>query len=156
MKYFIQCCALYFAAILPAQADDHLFVDIGVRAYHFNRELTASKDLNEDTPGLGMRSVQERTQYMLGAYRNSIRRMSVYALAEYDVVGAGSRDSARIGGVAGLVTGYAVPIAPVFGVRATIPMTETVGITLTAVPSVKTAEFQSYGFIAIQLYIRSY
>src|SRR3990167_5006422 len=78
----------------PAYADD--YIAITTTSYHFNRE----KDYNEKNFGIGAeRSYAADWRGHAGAYRNSLDRATIYALASYtpsrlgkwQVGGAGGR-----------------------------------------------------------------
>lgn len=82
-------------------------VVVHVASYHTDRR----QDFNENNLGAGLIVRERGSRFFLGAgaYRNSIRRTSVYAGIGYDLIEAGPF-YARIEAIA--VTGYQVPVAP--------------------------------------------
>lgn len=76
-------------------------------SYHTDR----AAGFNEFNPGLGLiaRSGDSRWYVTAGGYYNSLYRPSVYAGVGLDLVSAGPF---YVRAVAGVITGYAVPVAP--------------------------------------------
>lgn len=95
--------------------------------------------LNQRNPGVGLRAqLTDMWSVQGGAYRNSYRANSGYALLQYAPMRA---SGASAGVFVGLATGYANytpvtlgPLALLSGVYATVPLTQRVGVTLRAVP----------------------
>ena len=82
----------------PALAGE-TYLSATIGSYHFNRD----RDYEEHNWGLGIEQHSDRWAVLLGAYRNSYRRGSAYALAAYTPFDVGDW---RVGPVAGMVTGY--------------------------------------------------
>lgn len=125
---------------------DELWVDFNLHAHHFNRKDVAEQNLNEVNPGIGLRFVDGEYHKLIGAYKNSDRKTSVYALMAWTPIGT---DSVRIGAVAGAVTGYDTPYKPAAGLYVAARITKSISLNITLVPTVRS--FQCYGFAGFQL-----
>jgi hypothetical protein len=90
------------------------YIDQNIAAHHFDRKAVDELHLNENNPGLGYEHVDPESgiRTLIGAYRNSIRKNSIYALMGYSPLRAGDFSA---GIVAGGVTGYDRPVAPAVG-----------------------------------------
>lgn len=142
MKTLILIIAMLVSSNVMADA----YINVNVAAYHFNREATKTYNFNEINPGIGMEFSDRNGGYMVGTYKNSIYRQSVYALVSYTPIHVSNVD---IGVVAGGVTGYEyAPIVPAIGVLVTMKYKK-VGINLMLVPEVQSIE--AYGFAGLQL-----
>jgi hypothetical protein len=135
--------------LLPALASaDSLSLDLNLTAYHGDRQAVKTENLNETNPGIGLRWTDGDYHKMLGVYKNSNYKQSAYALMAYTPIKIGA---ARLGAVAGVVTGYESPYQPVAGLYAVLPVTERLSLNITAVPDVKS--IKCYGFAGFQLSI---
>ena len=109
MRFWMVGAAALAGAMLPAaQAADLL--TLGGASYHFERDL----DLQEFNYGLGFeRDIDDKLSWSAGVYKNSLRRASVYAFANYYPFKLS--ESWRVGLIAGLSTGYhrsaVIPVA---------------------------------------------
>lgn len=144
-------------ASAPAQAAG-VTLDLNLVSIH--GEQWARRDLNQFNPGVGftyqMGEEAESWAFSVGAYDNSFRRMTAYALAEWTpirlVSPRGWHLEAGLGG--GLASGYRrseVPCAPAMGsalLRLKSPAG--VGVTIFAVPN---SGARSSGFVGLQLSI---
>lgn len=93
------------------------------------------KRFNNDTPGLGLLCATEKpdTSVVVGTYYNSIRKQSYYAAVAYQPYRVGN---IRIGGFAGVVTGYREDITPMLAAAASAPLTATIGVHVMFVPHI--------------------
>ncbi|PQV53314.1 hypothetical protein [Paraburkholderia sp. BL21I4N1] len=88
--------------------DFHLYVDLNLHAYHFDRTAKKENDFNENNWGGGLEYTNDVVGVMAGYYRNSIWRPSWYLLARYTPVQLDitSKDRVNVGIVAGGLSGY--------------------------------------------------
>lgn len=88
--------------------DFHLYVDLNLHAYHFDRQAKKEYDFNENNWGGGLEYTNDVIGVMAGYYRNSIWRPSWYVLARYTPVQLDitSKDRVNVGIVAGALSGY--------------------------------------------------
>jgi len=140
------------APTLVWAAPTHYTLDLNVASLH--TEKWARQDLNQNNLGLGVTAhVNKNWAVSSGFYRNSYRRTSVYALAQWTPIHI-PMGSWRIdaGAEAGLVSGYRrseVPSAPVMGaglVRVVSPHGWSVNFTI--VPNTPN---RSSGFVGLQV-----
>ena len=75
-------------------------IAISIASYHFDREVKH----NEVNPGV---FVELNHAYVVGVYRNSHYRTTVLAARQFHL---GRVGHANVGGIAGLCTGYNVPV----------------------------------------------
>ena len=134
-----------FLLSFNACADD-LFVDINLHAHHFNRNDVAKYNLNEVNPGIGLHFVDGNYHKLIGAYKNSDRNTSTYALLAWTPIVLGP---VRIGAVSGLVTGYEEPFQFAGGAYIVAKLTDRVNLNITAVPTIRS--IKCYGFAGFQL-----
>ena len=85
-------------------------LDSGIVINLTSRHFNAYTPMNEDNKGVGIRYTVGSTFYMAGTYLNSINKQSVYAGAGWSLYTAGPL---RFTVLAGIVTGYAMPVQPV-------------------------------------------
>lgn len=78
------------------------FVDVNLASKHLYS--SHDYDLNQRNYGLGITVKDDRLSYKAGWFRNSYRKTSIYALANYDII---ESRSYSFGFSAGLVSGYA-------------------------------------------------
>lgn len=130
---------------------DEMSLDIGLKAYHWNREAAKQYNLNEDNPGIGLRWSTSDNYYhqMLGVYKNSDRVWSKYALMAYTPVKLGN---VQIGAVAGVLTGYSSPYQPAAGLYTVVKATEEVSVNVTMVPTIRS--IKCWGFAGFQLSVK--
>jgi hypothetical protein len=121
------------------------FLDQNQAAYHFDRKAVAEKNLNESNPGIGLEREDGDWRQMVGVYKNSDRKNSVYGLVGYTPVHAGGFSAGVFGGG---VTGYETPVQPAGGLLMTY-QGKNMGVNLTAIPNVPSKNV--YGFIGLQL-----
>lgn len=128
-------------------------MDVNVASYH--TEQWARETLNQRNPGLGVAWQADRTWAIAGgAYWNSYRRETVYALIEWTPVHIGTDHGWHVdaGLAGGLVSGYRrdeVSVEPLAGgaiVRIVAP--NGVGVNLVGVPN---KDAKHTGFIGFQL-----
>jgi hypothetical protein len=128
-------------------------LDLNMASYH--TEAWARRTLNQRNPGLGVAWQADRTWAIAGgAYWNSYRRETVYALIEWTPVQIGADHGWHVdaGLAGGLVSGYRrdeVSVEPLAGgalVRIVAP--SGVGANLVGVPNQDAAHT---GFIGFQL-----
>ncbi|WP_186083208.1 hypothetical protein [Burkholderia gladioli] len=91
--------------------DFHLYVDLNLHAYHFDRQAKKEYDFNENNWGGGLEYTNDVVGVMVGYYRNSIWRPSWYLLGRYSPVQFDftSKDRMNVGIVAGALSGYTEP-----------------------------------------------
>lgn len=129
-----------------AAAFDEFWIDLNLHAHHWNRTDVREQNLNEVNPGIGLRFVDNNFHKLIGVYKNSVRKTSVYALMAWTPLGT---ESVRIGAVAGAVTGYAKPYVPAAGAYVVVKPIKNISVNITMVPTVRS--IQCYGFAGFQL-----
>ena len=88
--------------------DFHLYVDLNLHAYHFDREAVKEQHFNENNWGGGLEYTNDVVGVMGGYYRNSIWRPSWYLLGRYTPLqfDLTSKDRVNVGILAGALSGY--------------------------------------------------
>ncbi|HDR9236665.1 TPA: hypothetical protein QDB43_000350 [Burkholderia vietnamiensis] len=86
----------------------HLYVDVNLHAYHFDRQAKKEYDFNENNWGGGLEYTNDVVGVMAGYYRNSLRDPSWYVLGRYTPLqfDLTSKDRLNLGIVAGALSGY--------------------------------------------------
>lgn len=112
-------------------------------SYHFDRK----KNRNENNYGLGYEEKDGDTSKMIGGYRNSFNRNSLYALAGYTPVHLGNTSLGVFGGG---VTGYAKVPIPALGLLMQYENGD-YGANLNLVPPMKLRGHKTEGFVGLQL-----
>lgn len=136
----------------PAHAGT-LRIDVSLASYH--TEQWARQSLNQRNPGLGIEYAINRDWSLAGgAYSNSYRRTTVYALAEWTPLHVGRRGHWHIdaGLAGGLASGYKrdeIPCAPLAG-AAVIRIAAPSGFAMNLL-GVPNAGSRQSGFIGFQL-----
>src|SRR3990172_1327517 len=138
---------LLFMLAAPALAGEAIYLDINLASHHFQRGEVARQNLSESNPGIGIERDTGDWRQMAGAYRNSIRRTSAYALVGYTPLHIGQ---ASIGLVGGAITGYAVPVTPALGLIASLQF-ERFGVNIIAVPDAHVMHKRVNGFAGFQI-----
>jgi hypothetical protein len=133
-----------------AFADD-LSVDVNLTAHHWNRTDVAQQHLNEFNPGVGLHFTDGNYHKLIGVYKNSYKKLSVYGLLAWTPIKV---SSVSVGPFAGVVTGYSAPYKPAAGLYLIAPITKKYELIVTAVPTIKTQNFKCYGFAALQLNVK--
>ena len=108
--------------------------------------------MTEENPGVGLHFTDGDHHKMIGVYRNSIRRTSVYALYAWTPIDLGRVHVGAIGGVGGVVTGYKIPYAPAAGLFTMINITDKINLNVTVVPTIRNRGV--YGFAGFQLNVK--
>lgn len=118
-------------------------LQLHVAAYHETSAYYAEapyyeadvKRFNNDTPGLGLLCATEKpdTSVAVGTYYNSLRKQSYYAAVAYQPYRLGS---VKIGGLAGVVTGYREGLTPMLAAAVSVPITKSISAHIMAVPSI--------------------
>lgn len=137
--YVNPCAAVLMGALLilssglpRAAVAAETWVTVGIASYHFDR----SAGYNERNIGVGIEhDFNSDHAVSAGAYRNSINRVSRYALYRWTPIHVGH---VRIGVLAGAVDGYhrnGGGIAPAFAPTLTLD-TRPIGISLIVIPGV--------------------
>lgn len=144
-------------APMPARAAG-VTLDLNLASIH--GEQWARRDLNQFNPGVGftyhMGEAAESWAFSVGAYDNSFRRMTAYALAEWTPIRRVSPRGWHLeaGLAGGFASGYRrseVPCAPAMGsVLLRLSSPAGIGATIFAVPN---SGARSSGFIGLQLSI---
>lgn len=114
---------------------------MNVTSYHFDRQVTERKQLNERNFGLGL----ENDKYLLGFYNNSYHKTTMYALAKYTPIHYSITKTGIIGGFA---SGYRSPIVVGFLLDVS---NEDAGVNLVIAPPVTYKGKHAYGFAGLQL-----
>ena len=127
--------AFVSAAALSAEQSNppSNWLHLGAISYHFNR----AADYNEINHGLGIEhQFNARHSLSAGAYRNSERRTTVYALYGYTPLQIGI---VKLGLLAGLANGYSANNGNVFPVALPVAMIERgrFGFNFTVIPSIR-------------------
>lgn len=121
------------------------YLDQNISAYHFDRNAVQEPNLNESNPGLGYEHGVGSLKYMVGGYKNSDRKNSLYAMLGYQPIQVGDFKAGVFGGGA---TGYDLPVQPVAGGLLSYDG-KYFGANLTLVPNVPSQHV--YGFAGLQL-----
>lgn len=102
----------------------------------FRSKHMGGGDFNEENTGLGYRSPEG---WMLGAYRNSIGKPSVYAGREFatNLLNEGGDHRLDAGLMLGGVTGYGRPVTPAILPQLIYRMPEGRSLAATVVPPIK-------------------
>jgi hypothetical protein len=102
----------------------------------FRSKHVGGGDFNEQNTGLGYRSPEG---WMLGAYRNSINKPSVYAGREFSTTlfGEGGDHHLDAGVMLGGVTGYGRPVTPAILPELIYRMPQGRALAATVVPPIK-------------------
>ena len=128
----------------PAIADNYLVINAG--AHHWNRDQVHSQDLNERNFGIGFEHGDADRILAIGYYRNSLDRISTYAIYGWTPLHAGPF---KAGAIVGYVSGYPVaPIVPAVGLVIAAQY-QKVGVNVLMVPSVDSLHVA--GFAGFQL-----
>lgn len=129
----------------------NLYLNQNLSAYHFDRQATKDKNLNETNPGIGIEHQNGDFRQMLGQYLNSKGRKSNYALVGYTPFNMqGSFGKLSAGIVGGGITGYTVPITPAVGLLGSY-QNGRMGVNITAVPDATVNGQKAHGFLGAQL-----
>ena len=129
---------------------DNLYLDANIGSYHWNRNNVAKHNLQEINPGIGIEKDFGLLRGMLGYYKNSIGRHSNYAILGYTpLIYDSFIGEFKLGGLAGVLSGYNIPIAPAIGFLGTYQKNN-FGINLIATPSVTFGDDEAYGFAGLQ------
>jgi len=131
--------------------DANYYLDTNLASHHWDRQVVAEKNLNEQNYGIGIERDKDKWRQMMGYYINSLAKPSWYALLGYTPL---SYDTAigklQLGVVGGGVTGYPnMPVAPAAGLLASLSGKD-FGVNLMATPSAKMGAAQAYGFAGLQ------
>ena len=130
------------------------FLDVNVAAYHWDRQAVVSRKLNESNPGIGLEHVDGRIRTAIGYYKNSLFKPSLYGFAGVDVVQKDlSVGKLSFGILAGGVTGYNLPVAPVIGAVATF-QAKRLGVNILLTPNAKIGGQNAYGFAGLQMRVQ--
>lgn len=121
------------------------YINQNLTAYHYDRDAVREKNFNENNPGIGYESDDGIHRVMLGGYKNSERRNSLYALAGYTPFRLGDLQAGIVGGG---VTGYRRDITPVLGLLMSKKLGD-LGVNLVLSPNVPKQNV--YGFAGLQL-----
>lgn len=135
-------------------------LDVNLASYHTER--WARESLNQRNPGVGIKYTFNRNWAIgAGAYNNSYRRPTVYALAEWTPLHLGQRIHWHIdaGLAAGLASGYRrdeIPCAPLAGaavIRISAP--SGVALNILGVPNGGSRQSGFLGFqVSLPLHLR--
>ena len=141
--------AAFVSVALAAEPVDppRNWLHLGAVSYHFNR----AANYNEINPGLGIEhQFNARHSLSAGAYRNSERRNTIYALYGYTPLQIGP---VKFGVLAGLANGYSANNGNVFPVVLPIAMIERgrFGVNFTVIPSIRE---KVQGGLALQFKIK--
>lgn len=129
-----------------AFAGDATYLNVNLASYHFSRDAVEKQSLSEINPGIGIERDAGGLRQMVGVYRNSIRRTSVYALAGYVPLRI---DRLRMGVVGGAITGYEIPVAPAVGLLASLQFNH-YGVNIIIVPDAHVLRKEVHGFAGLQ------
>lgn len=91
--------------MMDLPADINYSVVAHAASYHFDR----SEDFNERNAGLGLRARKQDWQYMVGGYKNSLGKSTIYAGVGKILWEKGPVSFALLGILA---TGYRYPLVP--------------------------------------------
>ena len=122
---------------------DKKYITQNVTSYHLNRK----KNRNENNYGVGYEEKDGDYSKMLGGYRNSFDKNSLYALAGYTPYHLGNSD---LGVFGGLVSGYAKTPIPALGLLWQYQNGD-YGTNVSVVPPVKINGRKMDGFVGWQL-----
>ena len=138
--------AFVSVATLAAEPPSN-WLHLGAASYHFNR----AAHYNEINPGLGIEhQFNARHSLSAGAYYNSERRTTIYALYGYMPLQIGI---VKLGLLAGLANGYSANNGHVFPVALPAAMIERgrFGVNFTVIPSIRE---KVDGGVALQIKIK--
>lgn len=127
--------------------NNDIYINYSVAAYHHDREAVKSRNLNEINNGLGLERDSGNFRQMIGGYKNSNSKTSVYALVGYTPL---KFDNFKFGVVGGGLTGYGYPITPAGGLFGTYQFNN-FGVNITIVPDAHIGKHKIYGFTGLQL-----
>lgn len=127
-----------------------LYLNYSVASYHHDREAVKRRNLNEINNGLGLERDSGNFRQMVGGYKNSRHKTSIYALVGYTPL---KFDNFKLGVVGGGLTGYAYTVVPAGGLLGTYQFNN-FGINITVVPDAKIGKHNLKGFTALQLRYR--
>ena len=88
------------------------YINQNLAAYHWERDAVKKYNLNENNPGIGFERDYGLSRLMVGGYKNSDRKNSLYALLGYTPV---EINNLKAGVFGGGVTGYDRPVIPAAG-----------------------------------------
>ena len=128
-----------------------LYLNQNVAAYHLDRQATREKNFNESNFGLGLERNDGNSLQMIGSYKNSMNKISYYALVGYTPLVVDSKyGSFKAGVIGGLVTGYDIPVVPALGALMSYQYKD-IGVNLTVTPNATIKDTKAYGFLGLQM-----
>lgn len=128
----------------------HIYIDYSVASYHHNREAVKSRNLNEINNGLGLELDNGSLRKMVGFYKNSRHKTSIYGLVGYTPF---KFDNFKFGVIGGGLTGYSKYVVPAGGLLGTYQFND-FGLNVTVVPSAKILNHKIQGFTGLQIRYR--
>lgn len=130
---------------------DKTYLDANIAAKHWDRDATKDLNLNERNPGIGLEHDSGDWRQMVGQYKNSMNKNSIYALLGYTPFQTETLlGKLKAGIIGGGITGYDMPVAPAAGLLATLDRGN-YGVNFTAVPDASINGKKAYGFLGAQL-----
>lgn len=123
-----------------------LYLDANLGSYHWDR----GANMNERNPGLGLERDTGDWRQMLGMYKNSLGKPSGYAMLGYTPLQYQTAlGELKLGGLAGALSGYEMPVVPALGLLASLQRGR-LGLNFIATPSAKMGDKRALGFAGLQ------